>query len=148
MKTKEKTKQEVPSKEEKRNQGKKNRRNGAMFELKVRKDLEAKGWIVDKWTNNVEFPEENINKPPEERIGKLIKAKSNRFNMRSCGFPDFVCFMDWGSFYKVEAVEVKTNGYLDKVEKQKCRWYLDNKIFSKIYIASKKDGEIEFKEFK
>ena len=41
-------------------QGKKNRQAGARFELKVRKDLESKGWIVDKWSNNVEFIEVGV----------------------------------------------------------------------------------------
>ncbi len=36
-------------------QGKKSKDAGRRFELKVRKDLEDKGWIVDKWSNNVEF---------------------------------------------------------------------------------------------
>jgi hypothetical protein len=40
---------------EKKLQGKKNRREGAKFELLARKDLESKGWIVAKWQNNVEF---------------------------------------------------------------------------------------------
>ena len=35
--------------------GKKARASGSRFELQVRKDLENKGWIVDKWNNNVEF---------------------------------------------------------------------------------------------
>jgi len=29
--------------------------SGSAFELKVRKDLEEKGWIVSKWQNQVEF---------------------------------------------------------------------------------------------
>ena len=36
-------------------QGKQNRAAGTRFELKVRKDLEDKGWIVSKWMNNVEL---------------------------------------------------------------------------------------------
>ena len=36
-------------------QGKKNRAAGARFELKVRKDLEDKNWIVSKWMNNVDL---------------------------------------------------------------------------------------------
>ena len=36
-------------------QGKKNKASGAAFELRVRKDLEEKGWIVDKFGLNVEF---------------------------------------------------------------------------------------------
>ncbi len=35
--------------------GRKSRARGARFELIVREDLESKGWIVAKWTNNVEF---------------------------------------------------------------------------------------------
>ena len=61
-------------------QGKKNKRMGADFERRVRADLESKGWIVDRWTNNLDYPEENINLPPEERKDfKCIPAKSNRF---------------------------------------------------------------------
>lgn len=40
-------------------------------------------------------------------------------------------------FYEVIAVEVKSNGILSKLEKEKCRWYLNNKTFSKIWIAEK-----------
>ena len=39
----------------KKKQGKKNRASGQRFELKVRKDLEEKGWIVSKWMNNVKL---------------------------------------------------------------------------------------------
>jgi len=38
--------------------GRTSRAAGARFELKVRKDLEDKGWIVDKWGNNIEFEED------------------------------------------------------------------------------------------
>ncbi len=38
--------------------GKKSRSQGSRFELKVREDLESKGWVVDKWSNNVEFEED------------------------------------------------------------------------------------------
>ncbi len=42
--------------------GRKSRKAGGDFELKVRKDLEAKGWVVAKWPNNIEFEkEENKN---------------------------------------------------------------------------------------
>ena len=37
--------------------GKKNRASGAAFEKRVRLDLEEKGWIVDRWTNQVIFEE-------------------------------------------------------------------------------------------
>ena len=35
--------------------GRRSRALGARFELRVREDLEKSGWIVAKWTNNVEF---------------------------------------------------------------------------------------------
>ena len=43
---------------DKKTQGKKNRAAGARFELKVRKDLEEKGWVVSKWMNQVVFEDE------------------------------------------------------------------------------------------
>ncbi|MGR3175084.1 MAG: hypothetical protein ACUZ8N_10850 [Candidatus Scalindua sp.] len=128
-------------------QGKANRAKGMRFELKVRKDLESKGWIVDKWTNNVDLDW-------CEPYGKLHPAKSNRFNLRSTGFPDFIAFKkmtksseDAPGYFDLMGVEVKTNGYLSKQEKEKCSWYLENNIFSKILIASKDGKEIVYKEF-
>lgn len=124
--------------------GKKARAAGGRFELKVRGELEKKGWIIDKWTNNVDIDE-----------GKLVKAK-RKFNPFSkilgigTGFPDFFCFRKVESNnYEVIGVEVKTNGWLDKEEKEKCHWLLENKIFSKILIAKrgKKRGEIEYVDF-
>jgi len=146
--------------------GKKSRRDGAMFEILVRKDLEKKEWIVDRWGNNVEFiksPNEKGEMLIEPEKTKLVKAKSNRFNMRSTGFPDFLAFKNLNKFghfkdfrkeppenlivYEVIAVECKSNGTLSKEEEQKCEWYLKNKIFSKILIASKgeKRGEIVYR---
>jgi hypothetical protein len=126
-------------------QGKKNRASGARFELKVRTALEKDRWILDKWTNNVDLNED-----------KLVKSK-RKFNPFSkiltigSGFPDFVCFRlcKDGKNHEVIGVEVKANGWLDKSEKEKCRWYLDKKIFSKILIAKKgkKRGEIEYTDF-
>lgn len=46
-------------KEEKSKLGKRNKAAGARFELKVRKDLEDKGWIVSKWMNQVIFEDED-----------------------------------------------------------------------------------------
>ena len=159
---------------DKKIQGKKNRQAGARFELKVRVDLESKGWIVDRWTNNVEFlydaiPKNKIPSKEEEKmmnfknVGKLIKAKSFMGRSRTNGFPDFIAFKiakipkgyakrgteDLEFIHEVIGVEVKSNGYLDKTEKEKCKWLLDNQIFSKIIIASKSKerGEINYKEF-
>ena len=49
------TKEKVPTDFKK--QGRRNRVNGGIFERKVRADLEKKGWIVNKWMNNVDLIE-------------------------------------------------------------------------------------------
>ena len=171
-------------------QGKKNRASGATFELRVRKDMTEKGWVVDKFGLNVEFENIEVMKVNGEKAmdlkkGKLIQAKNkwagfNRPMMMGAGFPDFVCFrrikmiddaevkeislMSDGSFdpafiikkshygdYQVIGVECKVNGILTKLEKQKCKWLLDNNVFSKILIASKTKVKnrvvIVYKEF-
>ena len=145
---------------------------GTRFENKVGNDMRAKGYFVDKWSNNVEFPEENINLPPEERKGKLIIAKS-KFNpfskavMVGAGFPDFIAFkrIDHIQLHRGDGtqiyighhkltenigVEAKIKGYLSAIEKDKAQWLSENEVFSKIWIASrgKKRGEIKYVEFK
>ncbi|MEA3248359.1 MAG: hypothetical protein U9Q73_01505 [Nanoarchaeota archaeon] len=111
--------------------GAKSKAQGGQFELRVRKDLEEKGWIVDKWSNNVDLD-----------LGKIVpcKRKFNPFNKAmtiGTGFPDFVCFEKRGNLFEVIGVEVKMNGLLSPIEKRKCRWYLENKIFSEIRVARK-----------
>jgi len=117
---------------------------GARFELKVRGELERQGWIVDKWTNNVNLEEE-----------KLVKVKNlflgpGKPLMLGAGFPDFIAFRHKGKNYEIIGVEARSDGKLKKEEKEKCTWYLKNKIFSKILIAKKgkKRGEIEYIDFK
>lgn len=127
--------------------GKISRARGARFELKVRDDLEKQKWIIDKWTNNVDL-EEN----------KLVKAKRkyNPFKKMliiGTGFPDFIAFRKINDKnYEVIGVEVKTTGILSKIEKEKCAWYLQKGIFSKILIAGgMKEGRklnIEYIDFK
>ena len=127
-------------------QGRKNRAAGSRFELKVRNSLEKQKWIVDKWTNNVDLEK-----------GILIKAK-RKFNPFlkilgiGSGFPDLIAFKLSGKNvgYDIIGVEVKANGWLDKSEKEKCKFLLDNKVFSKILVAKrgKKRGQIEYVEFK
>ena len=116
--------------------GKKSRNGGGAFELRVRKDLEKKNWIVDKWSNNIDLDS-----------GKMITAK-RKFNPFSkvmtigTGFPDFICFQKMKEgLFKVIGVEVKMNGKLSRIEKEKCCWYLEKGIFSEILVASKvKEG--------
>ena len=160
--------------------GKKSKSAGMRFERKVRDDLEAKGWIVDKWTNNVDLDDKEcecgcrayihknsgvgtcMSKPEGfflckcirfEPKGRLHPAKSFRGITRSNGFPDFIAIRSWfaiqAGFQEVIAVESKMNGVLSKIEKEKCQWYLDNNIFSKILIARKSliYGEIIYKEY-
>ena len=112
--------------------GKSSKARGGRFELTVRKDLEEKGRVNDKWNNNVDLD-----------LGKLIiaKRKYNPFSRAmtiGTGFPDFVSIkLVRDELYSVIGVEVKMNGILSKIEKQKCAWYLKNKIFSQIWIAKK-----------
>ncbi|KKN27630.1 hypothetical protein LCGC14_0862670 [marine sediment metagenome] len=162
---------------DKKIQGKKNRAAGTRFERKVREDLESKGWIVSKWMNNVGLQKENsidVCGIPAEGggfiYGKLIPAK-HRFRgpgipmSMGTGFPDFVAISEnWYLIHSLKpllstipkglkivyGIEVKSNGYLDKEEKEKCMWLLKKNIFSNILIASKgeKRGEIKYKEVK
>lgn len=123
----------VLKKKSKMKMGSKSRAGGGQFEVRVRKDLEEKGWVVDKWSNNVDFDENKI---------IPCKRKFNPFNKVmtiGTGFPDFVCFSRRdGELYKVIGVEVKMNGNLSRVEKEKCVWYLSKGVFSEILVASKK----------
>jgi hypothetical protein len=50
---------------------------------------------------------------------------------------------------EIMGIEVKSNGYLDEIERDMCRWLLQNKIFSRILIArkGKKRGKIEYINF-
>jgi len=157
--------------------GKKIKASGARFELNVRKDLESKGRIVDKWNNNVGMENKEgqsiikikrnkkfifVIKETKEEISfeniifnKVIisKKKFNPYNkamMLSGGFPDFISIQHrGGKLYDVIGVESKMNGILSKIEKHKCLWYLQNNIFSQILIAQKGDkrGEIEYNDF-
>jgi hypothetical protein len=124
--------------------GKKSNADGKAFELKVRKDLESEGWTVSKWQNNV-------------KDGKLIPARPMFRGkgipmMLGQGFPDFIAFIDLGLSIvtqpkEVIGIEVKTKGYLNKIEKEKCKWLIKNNVFSKMLIASKDGSGIKYKEF-
>lgn len=149
---------------------KKAKASGATFERRVRGDLENKGWIVAKWSNNVELLKEGEeiimvkeNESYEEarfKQGKLVPAK-HKFRgigipmVIGTGFPDFIAFKYHKIYeshlatYEVIGVESKSNGYLTKQERDKCDWLLKNNIFSKILIAKKgeKRGEIVYIEY-
>jgi len=116
--------------------GKVSRAAGGQFELRVRKDLEEKGWIVDKWTNNIDLEKNEL--IAAKRKMRFIN-QNIRFMALGTGFPDFIAFqlMDGDANYRIVGVEVKMNGKLSKIEKEKCRWYLERKIFNEIWIARK-----------
>ena len=126
--------------------GRLSRARGARFELKVRADLESKGRVVDKWSNNVDLDE-----------GKVVAAKRkyNPFKKMlvvGTGFPDFISIKKvTDELYSVIGVEVKINGILSKTEKEKCAWYLQKGIFSQIWIAKAvrkgRKIEIEYDDF-
>lgn len=122
--------------------GKKGRAAGKRFELAVRRDLEKKGFIVVKWSNQVDLAN-----------NKLIPAKSKynpflkRVMSEGSGFPDFLIY-NTGVETEVNGVESKLGKYLDAEEKKKAKWLLDHKVFNKILIAYKlKRGEIEYDNF-
>ena len=129
--------------------GKTSKARGQRFELKVRKDLEKKGRFVDKWSNNVDLDENKI------VIARKIFNPYKKIMVPSAGFPDFIVFKQAypnTSLYGIIGVEVKINGILSKIEKEKCKWYLNNKVFSEIWIAKeKKNGrkiEVEYADFR
>ena len=126
--------------------GKSSRARGARFELKVRRDLESKGRIVDKWNNNVDLEEEKV---------IIAKRKYNPFKKMlvvGTGFPDFISIkrIREGA-HSVIGVEVKMNGILSKIEKEKSAFYLQRGIFSQIWIAKAirkgRKIEIEYDNF-
>jgi len=114
--------------------GRKSRSSGGQFELRARKDLEEKGWIVDKWSNQVDLKREGV--IPCKRVFKRFGIGKGVMTIGT-GFPDFVCFEKRGNTYEVIGVEVKVGGVLDRIEKEKCVWLLKNNIFSKILVAKK-----------
>ena len=145
---------------EKVKRGKKYRAMGSQFELRVRKDLEEKGWIVDKWSNNLEIKKYDNDEGDFSGDIKLIPAK-HKFRgigipmAMGTGFPDFMAYRflpnDIKKLAEVIGVESKLTGELDKKEKRKCRWLLDNGIFSKILVARKEKVKnkivVEYEDF-
>ena len=139
-------------KKNKKKQGRINRQRGSIWERKVRDDLIKKGWKVSKFQSNVEcikYTHSDCKDPEHWGECKLIPAlTSNKFRRGTLGFPDFICwkiipknqynYIKNEPIFDVIGVEAKSDGYLDKTERAKCKWLLENKIFSSILIAKKK----------
>lgn len=124
---------------DKKAQGKKNRRIGAEFELAVRKKYEAKGWIVDKFSSNIDL---------ENNCIKMAGSKyiPGRGLMPGLGFPDFVMFQRREfEAYQLLFIECKTNNILTKIEKQKLDWLV--KQGHRCFVAFKEEKEIAIREF-
>jgi hypothetical protein len=119
-------------------QGKKNRASGKRFELIVRKDLESKGWIVFRNSNDVE--EATSSNPLEWEGGMIFNPFTHRPMMTQSGFPDFIVIKSEEEGWIVQFVECKVNGILDKKEKQKVEW-IRKVVKISVVVASKiKEG--------
>jgi len=128
--------------------GKANRSAGKRFELKVRSDLEEKGWIVFRNGNDV-TPVEQIDIGEYARFFRQARPKWNPATrspmMMQSGYPDFICIFNRGSYFDVQFVECKVNGILSREEKDKNEW-IKAELNIPVYIASrgKKRGTIEY----
>ena len=108
-------------------QGKTNKRKGGEFEREVRTWLREDGWIVDKFSSNIEL---SFDFKDDSVIGGefvTAKAKFNAFRRVmgiGTGFPDFLCFRPKaeGEDYELMFVECKLNGRLSREEKEKMAW--------------------------
>jgi hypothetical protein len=131
-------------------EGKKSKKSGADFELRVRKDLESKGWIVAKWANNVDLEKKEI---ITAKKGMVFNPFFKRMmpTLSSTGFPDFIAFQLVGeNTYNVIGIESKINGTLSREEKEKCAFLLNKKVFNHIWISSKNEEKkvIDYLDFK
>lgn len=126
------------STEERKKIGKKNRINGANFERKVRSELEKKGWIVARWTNQLEE-------------GKIIPAKVNfRFGNRNNGFPDYIAFKinlqtSQTISFRIVLIECKLNAVINKEELAKIN-LLQDRYLLEVRVAFKEGKKTMYKQ--
>lgn len=131
---------------DKKKQGRKNKRDGAKFELDVRKMFEDEGWIVTKFRNNIDL-----------QTDEIVMARNyyipGRGNVMGSGFPDFVMFRkmtkgtdDAPGYYEVQFVECKRNiKRLSKEEKLKLK--VLRELGHTTYIAYLDEKEIMLRLF-
>ena len=121
-------------------QGKKNRKQGAIFEKLVRTDLESKGYTVCKWVNNIDL-EQNKIVPAKPAFNPFTKSFA-----LARGFPDYIAFKrDVVGHWVILGVEAKRTGYLDKIERQKVVWYRQNKTFDSFWISYPEGDNVMYK---
>lgn len=119
--------------------GRKARKDGGIFERRVRANLEEQGFIVTKWMNQVDF-EKNKVIPAPHKFNFFTKSITP-----GQGFPDFLAYKIHSG--RIIGVESKSRKYLDKEEKKKCKWLLENKIFDEIRVGFKdKNGHVDYYE--
>lgn len=118
-------------------EGKKSKKKGLDFETRVREYLENDNWIVAKWPNNIDLHERKI--VPAKKTFKYNPFRKMMMpGAQGTGFPDFISFKPNGSGgYMIWGIECKVNGQLDREEREKCAFLLDNNIFSEIVVAKK-----------
>ena len=124
--------------------GRKARASGKLFELKVRHEMEDRGLIVCKWSNQIDF-EKNKIIPAKSKFNPFTKVST-----QGSGFPDFVVYSkpyDYNDDVMIIGVESKKSKYLDKTEKSMCDWLIKNSIFHKIFIAYKGKDGIIYKDY-
>lgn len=146
-------------KKEDSDKGKIRKSSGLNFESRVRRDLEDKGWIVDKWSNNIDLEDKKVVPVKRKTIPSRFGSpgiKENPFiryvSTIGTGFPDFIAFQKSENKYDLIGVEVKINGLLSKEEKEKCKIYLQKEVFREIWVAKKKKEKrrvhVEYIDFK
>jgi len=123
-------------------QGKANRKKGAAFEVKTRKHLESKGYVVCKWQNNVDLDNSCMIKAKQKFIG-------GRGMGLGSGFPDFIAFEKINrsrqNYYKLLFIECKTNGKLSVIEKKKMQWLTNEG--HECWTCYNDEGKVKFRKF-
>jgi len=127
---------------DKKLQGKRNREAGARFERKTRLDLEKKGWIVDRWNNNVKFfdnpkwfPEKD-----DDEYWKKQEELSKKPTCKKCH--TFPCLCNLGPRILGKLVPAKstifrsnTHGFPDFVAFKKSQKLAENSLGESIKVS-------------
>ena len=112
-------------------EGKLSKARGMLFEKKTREDLIEKGFVCDKWSNNVDLINNTLI-PSKPKYNFFTKS----LMMNSAGFPDFIIYKQYGDRIII-GVESKMHGKLSRIEKDKCMWLLMNNVFDEIWVSEK-----------
>jgi len=98
-------------------------------------------FIAYRWVWNLNFSELMM---AVSKNGKIINESTT-----STAIIGLEEYKEKFRVFEVVGIEAKSNGYLDKEEKEKCKWLLNNHIFARVLIAkkSKEKGEIIYAEY-